>query len=178
MDPVSIYDRVRLMAVSAARVTDPDTIPGNVHVALEPGRWRADPAAASTDHLIKFEQRSRLRARTRGFLTVAFTRFIVDSGVAVNDLLDDAFNEERRRPGWTELSIERGPITARTAGSTLQTGMFPDCSGEQRFSATKHVLYQRGNVASLLDCRGWTSSADDHERAALTRVVESVWLED
>lgn len=178
MHPVGIYDRVRLMAVSVVRVTDPDTIPGKVQVSVDPRRWCADPDAATMGALMQYDPRPRLRSHARGGLTVAFTRFIVDAGIDVNDLLDDAFTDARRRPGWTELSAVRGPITDRTAGSTRQIGTYLDSSGDRYFSATRHVLYQRANVVSLLDCSGWTASEDDRERSALTEMVESAWFED
>lgn len=165
------------MAVSAAAVIDARTIAGDIRMHADQAEWLEVPTGDS-GHLTTLVAPTDPTMRSADTMTVTMTRFIVDWGVDVNDGLDDAFEDMRQLPGWTEHRVERFPITATTEGGTVQAGTYMDESVGWLFAVTKTVLYQRGNVVYLLRCTGTTVSESADHRDSLAHSVRFVHLDD
>jgi hypothetical protein len=175
MITVGMYDRVGWMAVSAAQVTDPRLLTGTVVVDADPARWI--PAQPRDGFLYAYTSTPEADLQPSGEITARMTRFIVDTGLDVNDLLDDAFTDVRALSDWTEHRADRTPITANTEGATFQSGCYTGVGG-RCFIATTFVIYQRANVVHLLDCTGRIPEQARAERPALVSAVLSARFED
>lgn len=174
----SIYERLHRMAVSHARVVDPRTIAGDVRLDVDPARFRPDPSGFKLGFFALFSAYQGTETAFRDNVAVVLTRFIVDSTVDVNDLFDHAFVEARSLPDWTEQRADRYPITSRTQGASIQAGSFRDPAGQWLYAVSKYELYQRANVACLLQCTGTTSSEDVSTWTALIDAVSSARIDD
>lgn len=178
MSEFGIYERVRLMSVSMARVVDPRTVPGRIRLDLDLLGWHEDGDHRESGYLrLALADPSTTQA-FRDNVFVAVTRFVVDCGIDVNDCLDEAFHEARLLPGWTEQQADRYPISGLNDGSTIQAGSFVDDNVGWLFTVTKYVLYQRSNVVYLVQCTGTTASEQAAELSSLIRTVKSAHLED
>ncbi|MEE3851758.1 LpqN/LpqT family lipoprotein [Gordonia sp. LSe1-13] len=166
------------MAVSMARVVDPQTIAGTVCLDAEMAAWQEVSSGRELGYLTTLVGPSDVLTTFRDNVIVVVTRFIVDSNVDVNDALDDAFTEARHFPHWSEQRAERFPVTDRDEGGTIQAGSYRDEGSGWLFTVTKYVFYQRGNVVYLLQCTGTTASESVDAWSALTNTVKSAHLED
>ncbi|GAA3710287.1 hypothetical protein GCM10022238_26510 [Gordonia hankookensis] len=166
------------MSVTAAPVVDPRTIAGDIRIDAPASEWQEDPSGRQLGYLRTLIAPESPWASLRDNIVLVLTRFIVDHGVDVNDALDDAFNDARRLPDWSEHQAERFPITDRNEGGTIQAGSYRDESAGWLFAVTKHVLYQRGNVVYLLQCTGTTASDTAEHWSSLLRTVKSAYLDD
>ncbi|WP_238421024.1 LpqN/LpqT family lipoprotein [Gordonia sp. 'Campus'] len=174
----TLSDRLHRMAVSHARVTDPRSVAGTIHIDLDHAAYVRDPDAAHRGLLDLFIGTGPGGTDHRNNITVALTRFIVDSTVDVNDLLDHAFADLRRLTDWTETRADRYPIDNRTRGGSVQAGHYAGTTGDRRFLVHKHVIYQRANVVYLLQCSGTTASDSAVARSTLSDAVVSTRLDD
>ena len=158
LDPLG--ERLRLMAVSQAKVTDHRSVAGIVRVDVDHAAYQRDPAAARCGLLDRYVATAHADRGGHDAISIALTRFIVDSSVDVNDLLDHAFVESRSLPGWIEERADRYPISDRTEGGTIHAGHWVGPEGRSRYLVNKNVLYQRANVVYLLQSSATTASAN------------------
>lgn len=176
LDPLG--ERLRRMAVSQAKVTDHRSVAGIVRVDVDHAAYQRDPAAARCGLLDRYVATAHADRGGHDTISIALTRFIVDSSVDVNDLLDHAFVESRGLPGWIEDRADRFPVSNRTEGGTIQAGHWVGPDGRSRYLANKDVLYQRANVVYLLQTSATTASTSPTVQAGLQDIVVSAHLED
>ena len=168
---IPILDRLERMSISANRVADEASIPGEVVVELDRDIWR--PATAPGYLKLFIADRGN-----EGTIAIVLTRFIVDHLVDVSSLLDHACVETRSLPEWDEHEVTRTPAGYRTEGTSLQTGTY--LGDDQRwFCAMRYAAYRRGNVAYLLHAAGTAPAREGAEfRGAIARGVGTVALDD
>lgn len=166
-----ILERLERMAVSASRVIDDRSIPGDVLLDAADDIWRTATAPGYLRLYIADHGGD-------GTIAVVLTRFIVDHGSEVADLLDHAFVEARTLPDWQEQVADREPAGFRTEGATTQTGTYRS-DDETWFCTIRYAAYRRGNVAYLLHATGSAPvrEGDDFRRAIAT-AVRTVRFED
>ncbi|MGK2317088.1 hypothetical protein [Gordonia rhizosphera] len=168
---IPILDRLRRMAVSASRVVDERSIPGEVVIDLDAGCWRSTSAAGYLRLFVADHCHD-------GTIAVVLTRFVVDHPIAVSGLIDHAFTETRSLPDWREQEATRTQPGFRTEGSSMQTGTY---LGDDQiwFCALRYAAYRRGNVAYLLHATGTAPAAEPASfRASIAAAVSSVRFED
>ncbi|GAC66758.1 hypothetical protein [Gordonia soli] len=166
------------MAVSSARVVDPDTVAGAVTVGPLPPGFVIDLGAPGMGLFDLFLGPPVAHGEFRDNVVVGLTRFVVDATVDVNDIFDDAFTEARGLPEWIEQRADRGLVGGRTQGATLQAGNYRDAAGRRLHTVTKYEAYQRGNVVYFLQCTGTTASDDVALWSSLVHTVHSARLDD
>jgi len=166
------------MAVSHARVTDPRTVAGDVRLDIETAGFRPDPSGSQLGMFALFTTVQGIEPDFKDNLAIVLTRFVVDSTVDVNDLFDHAFVEARSLADWTEQRADRYPITSRTQGASIQAGSYRDSAGRWLYTVNKYEVYQRANVAYLLQCTGTTVSQDISTWSTLIDAVSSVRFDD
>lgn len=170
-EAVPILERLERMSISANRVTDECSVPGEVTVELDADVWR--PATAPGYFKLFIADRGN-----EGTIAIVLTRFIVDHLVDVASLLDHACVETRSLPDWVEQEMTRTSAGYRTEGTSLQTGTY--IGDEQTwFCAMRYAAYRRGNVAYLLHAAGTAPAREGAEfRGAIARAVGTVALDD
>ena len=168
--PVPILDRLTRMAVSAHRVTDPRSVPGEITIDLDDA-WQA---AQSPGCLRLFVAGNGCE----GTIAIVLTRFIVDHHTDLGALLDHAPVEARALPGWDEDDVVTTARGFRTEGASLQTGTYLDL-GERRFCALRYEVFARGNVAYLVHTTGIVPLREGRELCReVVAAVSSVGLDD
>ncbi|MEE3850875.1 LpqN/LpqT family lipoprotein [Gordonia sp. LSe1-13] len=158
-----ILDRLAQMAISASRVTDLETIPGEILVDIDAETWSSVTAPGYLRLFLAGHGHD-------GTVAVVLTRFLVDHGVIVPDLLDHAFVEARALPAWDESEATRTQPGFRTEGSSMQAGTYIGDDATW-FCAIRYAAYRRGNVAYLLHATG---TAPAREGAAFRRAIAAV----
>ncbi|WP_431817623.1 hypothetical protein [Gordonia jacobaea] len=168
--PVPILDRLTRMAVSARRVTDPMSVPGEITIDLDDA-WES---AQSPGCLRLFVAGNGCE----GTIAIVLTRFIVDHHTDLGALLDHAPVEARALPDWDEDDVVTTPRGFRTEGASLQTGTYLDL-GERRFCALRYEVFARGNVAYLVHTTGIVPLREGREFCReVVGAVSSVGLDD
>ncbi|OBA38130.1 MULTISPECIES: hypothetical protein [Gordonia] len=168
--PVPILDRLTRMAVSAHRVTDPMSVPGEITIDLDDA-WQA---AQSPGCLRLFVAGNGCE----GTIAIVLTRFIVDHHTDLGALLDHAPVEARALPDWDEDDVVTTARGFRTEGASLQTGTYLDL-GERRFCALRYEVFARGNVAYLVHTTGIVPLREGRELCReVVAAVSSVGLDD
>ncbi|MDY6807849.1 MAG: hypothetical protein SW127_02415 [Actinomycetota bacterium] len=168
---IPILDRLAQMSVSASRVTDADTIPGEILVGVDEDTWSSVLAPGYLRLYLAVHGHE-------GTIAIVLTRFVIDHGVAVCDLMDHAFVEARSLPDWAESEATRTQPGFRTEGSSMQSGTYVG-DDETWFCAIRYAAYRRGNVAYLLHATG-TAPAREGEafRRSIAAAVSSVRFDD
>ncbi|WP_405132915.1 hypothetical protein [Nocardia sp. NBC_01388] len=152
--PASIYAALDAIAISTHRVADPRTIPGHIRIDLDPSTW-IEIDGAEAGYLILAAVEDELPQQVRTNILVVLTRAIVDTSVDLFTVFDSAFAEARQLPGWTEDQAVIRPPAYRHSGWSFQSGTF--AAGDLTlYTMTRYAVYQRGNVAYLLQATGTT----------------------
>lgn len=167
---IPILERLTRMAVSAHRVTDPMSVPGEIVIDLADS-WQT---AQSPGCLRLFVAGHG----SEGTIAIVLTRFVVDHHTDLTALLDHAPVEARGLPDWVEDDVVTSPRGFRTEGASLQTGTYLD-SGERRFCALRYEVFARGNVAYLVHTTGLVPLREGREFCSeVVTAVCSVGLDD
>ncbi|MFC4745483.1 LpqN/LpqT family lipoprotein [Gordonia hankookensis] len=170
-DETPILERLERMAVTASRVTDERSIPGEVLIDVDRDVWRRATAPGYLQLFIADHGND-------GTVAVVVTRFVVDHGADVSRLIDHAFVEPRALPGWTENEATRTQPGFRTEGSSMQTGTYVG-DDQTWYCAIRYAAYRRGNVAYLLHATGTAPAREgDMFRRSIASAVSSVRFED
>ncbi|MFI9503457.1 LpqN/LpqT family lipoprotein [Nocardia sp. NPDC052566] len=173
----TIYEALGSVAISSHRVTNPRSIPGAVVIELDPDAWE-ELSGESSGYLRVYGLKSAEQSGFRSNVVVVLTRVIVNNGVDLADLVEHAFVDARRLPGWREEQAQVWPAANRHSGWSVQAGLYQ--SGEQSlYTVTQYAVYQRANVGYLLQATGTTAEADRSRYGSLIdKVVRSVNFED
>ncbi|MED5799676.1 LpqN/LpqT family lipoprotein [Gordonia sp. Z-3] len=168
---IPILDRLAQMSVSASRVTDADTIPGEILVDVDDDTWSSVLAPGYLRLYLAGHGHD-------GTIAIVLTRFVIDHAVAVSELMDHAFVEARSLPEWDESEATRTQPGFRTEGSSVQSGTYVG-DDETWFCAIRYAAYRRGNVAYLLHATGTAPAREGAAfRRSITAAVSSVRFDD
>ncbi|AZG48532.1 LpqN/LpqT family lipoprotein [Gordonia insulae] len=170
-DATPILERLQRMAIVARRVTDELSIPGEVLIDVDTDIWRSATAPGYLRLFIADHG-------NEGTIAIVLTRFVIDHGVAVPDLIDHAFVEARSLPDWQEAEATRAQPGFRTEGSSMQTGTYVG-DDQTWYCAIRYAAYRRGNVAYLLHATGTAPAREGAAfRRSIAAAVSSVRFDD
>lgn len=110
------------MAVTHARVVDPDMVAGTIRIDINNDEGLRVPAAPDLGCYARYESK-KPTAASQDTLQIVLTRFVVDTNVEVNDIFDCIEQDMRSLPKWTEHLALRDGATDRTEGAALQSGL-------------------------------------------------------
>ncbi|MFW0784152.1 hypothetical protein AAFP35_06485 [Gordonia sp. CPCC 206044] len=170
-ETIPILDRLQRMAVSANRVVDERSVPGEILVDIDADTWRSATAPGYLRLFIADHGND-------GTIAIVLTRFVVDHAVVIGDLIDHAFVEARGLPEWHELEATRTQPGFRNEGSSMQTGTYVG-DDQTWYCAIRYAAYRRGNVAYLVHATGTAPAREGATfRTSIAAAVSTVRLDD